>query len=37
MNKAQKKGLFTFMLELLRLVFNIGSKHAEKHLNENKD
>ena len=37
MNNAQKKGLFTFILELLRLVFNIGSKHVEKHMNENKD
>ena len=37
MNNAQKKGLFTFILELLKLVFHIGSKHVEKHLNENEN
>ncbi len=31
MNNEQKQGIWTFLLEILRLIFTIGSKHVEKH------
>ena len=31
MNNEQKQGLWTFLLEILRLIFTIGSRHVEKH------
>ena len=34
MNQEQKRGLWTFLLELLRLIFTIGSKHVEKNGDE---
>ena len=29
MNNEQKQTLWTFLLEILRLIFTIGSKHVE--------
>lgn len=34
MNKEQKQGLFQALLELLKAIFTIGSKHVEKHADE---
>ena len=34
MNEKEKKGLWKFLLGLLKIIFRVGSKHLEKKLDE---
>jgi len=36
MKESNKKSIFTFLLEFLKLIFSIGQKHVEKKI-ENTD
>ncbi len=36
MNEKEKKGLWKFLLGLLKIIFRVGSKHLEKKLEEEK-
>jgi len=35
MKEQDKKTIFSFLLELVKMIFSIGQKHVEKNVNDN--